>query len=91
MKHLDRFTCEETFRRLDDYLDRALSESEREKVLEHLETCASCTAEFTFESSIIEGVKRKMRHIEIPSDVLSRLTSTIAGASRDSFNVADDD
>jgi len=91
MKQLNRFTCEEAFRRLDDFLDRALSDSEREKVLEHLETCASCTSEFSFESSVVEGVKRKMRHIEIPSDVLSRLTSTIARASRDSFDVADDD
>lgn len=86
MMHLNRFTCEEAFRRLDDYLDRALSESERARVLEHLEICASCTAEFDFESSVLEGVKRKMRHIEIPSDVLSRLTSTIARATRDSLD-----
>lgn len=85
MMRLDRFTCEEAFRRLDDYLDRALSESEREKVVEHLEICASCTAEFNFESSIVEGVKRKMRQIEVPTDVLDRLTSTIARVSRDAF------
>jgi anti-sigma factor (TIGR02949 family) len=91
MIHLNRFSCEEAFRRLDDYLDRALSETEREKVLEHLEICASCTAEFNFESSIIEGVKRKMRHIEIPADVLSRLATTIARASHDFLSAPDDE
>lgn len=82
MTPLNRFTCEEAFRRLDDYLDRELSETERGKVLEHLEICASCTREFAFERSMIETVKRKMRHIEIPGEVLSRLTTTIARASR---------
>lgn len=85
MIHLNRLTCEEVFRRLDDYLDRNLSEAERMKVVEHLEICASCTSEFSFESSVLEGVKRKLRHIEIPSDVLSRLTSAIARASRETF------
>jgi anti-sigma factor (TIGR02949 family) len=89
MMHLNRFTCEEAFRRLDDYLDRALSETEQSKVLEHLEICASCTAEFNFESSVLEGVKRKMRHIEIPTDLLSRLTSTIARARREGFGVSE--
>ena len=28
MTHLSRYTCEEAFRRLDDYLDRELSEQE---------------------------------------------------------------
>ncbi|MDQ2767880.1 MAG: zf-HC2 domain-containing protein [Gemmatimonadota bacterium] len=91
MTHLNRFTCEEAFRRLDDYLDRALSQSEREKVVAHLEICASCTAEFNFESSVVEGVKRKLRQIEIPSDLLARLTSTIARASREAFGAQDGD
>ena len=91
MINLNRFTCEEAFRRLDDYLDRALSETERLKVVEHLAICASCTAEFQFESSVLEGVKRKLRHIEIPTDVLSRVTATIARASRESFGASGGD
>lgn len=82
MTHLNRFSCEEAFRRLDDYLDRALSDTEQSRVLQHLALCASCTMEFAFESSVIEGVKEKMRHIEIPGDVLSRLVGTIASASK---------
>ena len=38
----DRFTCEEIFARLDDYLDRELSADEMRMVKEHLETCAAC-------------------------------------------------
>ena len=33
---LDRMSCEEAFRRLDDYLDRELSPDEMRQVEEHL-------------------------------------------------------
>jgi anti-sigma factor (TIGR02949 family) len=86
---LTRFTCEDAFVRLDDYLDRELSETERQQVLEHLEICVICSSEFAFERSMIEGVKRKMRQLEIPADVLARLTSTIAQARCDPIDGAD--
>jgi anti-sigma factor (TIGR02949 family) len=78
MTHLDRYTCEEAFRRLDDYLDRELASADMARMHEHLETCAACAREFTFEASVLDGVKRKLRQIEIPQDVLARLTAAIA-------------
>lgn len=78
MKHLDRYTCEEAFRRLDDYLDRELAPDEMARMHEHLETCAACAREFAFEASVLDGVKRKLRQIDVPSDVLARLTTAIA-------------
>jgi anti-sigma factor (TIGR02949 family) len=77
VKHPDRFTCEETFRRLDDFLDRELGAAEMARVREHLETCAACAREFSFESSVLEGVKRKVRNIDLPVDVRARVTAAL--------------
>jgi anti-sigma factor (TIGR02949 family) len=73
MNTLDRFTCEEAFRRLDDYLDRELADAEMTRLREHLETCAGCAREFNFEASVLEGVKVKLRQFDLPGDVLSRI------------------
>jgi len=84
MSHpLNRHTCEEAFRRLDDFLDRRLSPEETRLVEEHLHICEACTREFSFESSVLDGVKRKLRHVEAPSDLLSRILRQIPGASQE--------
>ena len=74
---LNRHTCEEAFRRLDDSLDRRLSPEETRLVEEHLQICAACTQEFNFEASIIQGVRRKLRHLEAPADLLGRVLSQL--------------
>ena len=80
MSHpLNRHTCEEAFRRLDDFLDRRLSPEETRLVEEHLQICAACTREFTFESSVLQGVKEKLRHVEAPPDLLSRILGQLPG------------
>jgi anti-sigma factor (TIGR02949 family) len=73
MTHLSRYTCEEAFRRLDDYLDRELSEEETSLVREHLEICAGCAREFTFEESLLRGVKDKLRQIDLPPSLQARI------------------
>ena len=56
MSHpLNRTTCEEAFRRLDDFLDRRLARTEMHLIEEHLEICAACAREFTFEASVLDG------------------------------------
>jgi anti-sigma factor (TIGR02949 family) len=75
-----RLTCEELFRRLDDYLDREVSEEEAQRVREHLEICAVCAAEYQFEASVLRNVREKMRRVAAPPDLMSRITRAIAGA-----------
>jgi anti-sigma factor (TIGR02949 family) len=80
MSHpLNRHTCEEAFRRLDDFLDRRLTAEESRLVEEHLQTCAACTQEFAFEASILTGVRRKLRHLEAPADLLRRVMAGLEG------------
>ena len=80
-ERLDRATCEEAFRQLDDYLDRRLSPDETRKIEEHLRVCAACTREFTFEGSLLRGVRRKLRRVAVPPDLLSRIAALLAEAA----------
>ncbi|AHG89421.1 putative transmembrane anti-sigma factor [Gemmatirosa kalamazoonensis] len=80
MSHLTRLTCEEAFRRLDDFLDRELSAAETELVHEHLEICAGCAREFRFEASVLRGVRAKLRQIEVtlPAGLRDRVLRALA-------------
>jgi anti-sigma factor (TIGR02949 family) len=81
MSHpLNRTTCEVAFRRLDDFLDRRLSETEMRLIEEHLEICAACTQEFTFEKSVLDGVRRKLRQLSVPPGLLERIAAEIRAA-----------
>ena len=75
---MDRRTCEEAFRRLDDFLDRRLSVEETTLVEEHLRVCEACTREFTFETSVLKGVKRNLRHLSAPPDLLARILARLS-------------
>ena len=77
MMHLNRYTCEEAFRRLDDYLDRELSAEETVLVREHLEICAGCAREFNFEESVLRGVRNKLRQIDVPASLQARILSVL--------------
>ena len=77
MSHLDRTNCEEAFRRLDDFLDHRLSPEEIRVIEEHLEICAWCTREFNFETSVLNGVKRKLRQIDAPADLVAKVLSRL--------------
>ena len=74
----DRFTCEEAFARLDDYLDRELEQEEIRLVREHLETCAACASEYKFEAGVLDGVREKLRHLAIPDGLMARITARLA-------------
>jgi anti-sigma factor (TIGR02949 family) len=80
MTRLDRSNCEEAFRRLDDFLDRRLSPDEMRLIEEHLEVCAWCAREFNFETSVLHGLKRKLRQINAPPGLLSRIMKQLPPA-----------
>ena len=74
---LDRFTCEEAFRRLDDFLDRELSTKELARVQRHLDTCAACAREFAFEAQLLSGLRRRLREVAAPNALISRIAHLI--------------
>jgi anti-sigma factor (TIGR02949 family) len=79
-KELSRYTCEEAFRRIDDFLDRELSSEETTLVQEHLEVCAACAREFRYEESVLRNVRTKLRQIDVPADLQSRIAAMLEGA-----------
>ena len=82
MTHFNRYTCEEAFRRLDDYLDRELSAEEMTLVHEHLDICAGCAREFNFESSVLRGVREKLRQIDLPDSLQARILAALGKTRR---------
>ena len=86
MSHADRsdgvtrYTCEEMFRRLDDYLDRELGPVEMRRVREHLETCAACASEYAFTASMLDELKTKLRRIDVPEALMERIATRLAKA-----------
>ena len=81
--NIDRLTCEELFRKLDDYLDHELSADETRLVREHLDVCAVCAGEYAFEQSVIENVREKIRRVAAPPDLLARVTRALQQARED--------
>ncbi len=77
---LDRYTCEETLRRLAEYLDHELSEAEMRLVREHIETCAACAREYGFEAAVVQQVRTKLRRIAAPAELAQRLAAALAAA-----------
>jgi anti-sigma factor (TIGR02949 family) len=83
MTQLNRTNCEEAFRRLDDFLDRRLTPAETEIIEAHLHICAWCAREFNFEASVLNGVRRKLRQLQAPADLLTKVLSQLpAGDER---------
>jgi anti-sigma factor (TIGR02949 family) len=81
VSRLDRTNCEEAFRRLNDFLDRRLTPGEMRIIEEHLEVCAWCAREFNFETSVLHGVKQRLRHIDAPPDLVTRILSKLPPGS----------
>jgi anti-sigma factor (TIGR02949 family) len=77
---LTRYTCEEAFQRLDDFLDRELSGEEMQLVEEHLNVCAVCAREFNFEASVLQSLRGKLRQINVPPDLQSRVLDAMKDA-----------
>ena len=73
MNEKGRLTCEEAFARLDDYLDRELSEEELKEVESHVTMCGRCAPLFQFESSVLDSIKGKLRRIAMPAGLLDQI------------------
>ena len=77
---IDRYTCEEMLRRLDDFVDRELPPHEMQRAREHLETCEACAKEFAFTASMLDELKIKLRRIDVPEELMERIGMQLARA-----------
>jgi len=74
-------SCEQTVRRLWDYLDHQLSAADTRSVEQHLRDCqANCASHFEFERTFLQ-IMRGARPTSPASDVLrARVTALIANS-----------
>jgi anti-sigma factor (TIGR02949 family) len=77
MSATDPYTCEQVFRRLDDYVDRELTAEEIDRVEEHLATCAQCASEARFERGLVDGLKAKIRQIDVPVSLVAKIETAL--------------
>jgi anti-sigma factor (TIGR02949 family) len=74
--------CEEVFRRLNDYLDRALSSEDQRLVEEHLEQCVTCAREYRFEQNVIDHVRGALNRLDVPEDLARKVSEQLAAARK---------
>jgi hypothetical protein len=51
-------------------------------VEEHLATCAACASEYRFEVGVLDGVRRKLRRLAMPPDLMARISARIEREGR---------
>lgn len=83
MPPIDRFTCEETFARLDLYVDRELSPEETAAVRQHLEVCAVCAQEYAFEEGVLRGLRERLQRIQVSPSLTDKVREAVARAERE--------
>ena len=74
--------CRETLARLDDYVDRELAGEELARVREHLQRCALCAREFTFEERVLRATRARLARIEAPAEVKARVLEALRRGPR---------
>ncbi|MCH8978927.1 MAG: zf-HC2 domain-containing protein [Armatimonadetes bacterium] len=82
MSETESYTCEDAFNKLDDFLDRELSPEEIELVQKHLNKCAQCAEAYDFEGSMLQCVRRKIERLDLPSELLGRISKALEEADR---------
>jgi anti-sigma factor (TIGR02949 family) len=88
MSEPGRFGCDEVLRRLDDFVDRALGVEEIRRVEDHMADCVACAEAARFESSLIAGIRARLRRIVVPAGLRESIqirltTETLQGDGRD--------
>lgn len=73
MSSHESLSCRETFERIDDYLDRELSDAEMELVRAHVKACEVCTKVFEFEGSVVSAVRQKLEDVTLPEGLKQKV------------------
>lgn len=83
MSQPDKYTCEDAFNKLDDFLDRELGAEEIDLVKQHLEHCKDCAGAYKFEGMMLECVRKKVKHMALPDDLLSKINAALDEAEQE--------
>ncbi len=70
--------CEEIVQRLWPHLDGALPESERQRVIAHLEECTGCRSHYDFAQAFLDAVHRSPSPVDDFAAIRERVSRAIA-------------
>jgi anti-sigma factor (TIGR02949 family) len=70
--------CQTVFDKLQDFIDKELSEEEILQVEEHLKLCPPCAVEYRFEASVLRYMKGGFCQMHIPADLESRCLKALS-------------
>jgi anti-sigma factor (TIGR02949 family) len=73
----NRSECEAVVRQLWPYLDGAVSESQRERIVAHLEGCVNCASHFDFAQSFLDAVAAARPHLPANEALRVRVVSAL--------------
>jgi anti-sigma factor (TIGR02949 family) len=74
----NRSECEAVVRQLWPYLDGAVSEAERERIITHLEGCAACTSHFDFARAFLDAVAAARPQMPANEQLHARVLGALA-------------
>ncbi|HEY5060886.1 MAG TPA: zf-HC2 domain-containing protein [Gemmatimonadaceae bacterium] len=74
----NRSECEAVVRQLWPYLDGAVPETLRERIVIHLEQCVHCTSHFEFARAFLDAVAASRPHMPANARLQSRVLSALA-------------
>lgn len=73
----DPADCDAAFRRLYDYLDGELAPPDLAAIDAHLAICARCSAEFGFESKVLDAIRSRARDARLPAGLRDRIRAAL--------------
>jgi anti-sigma factor (TIGR02949 family) len=73
----NRTECEHVVSQLWPYLDGAVSETERERVVHHLELCANCHSHFDFANAFLDAVAAARPHLGLNEALRMRVVTAL--------------
>ncbi len=73
----EKRSCQETMQRLYDFLDGELTDSKRQAIKEHLDTCSPCLDAFGFEEELRHMLATKCRD-KVPDVFLHRISLALS-------------
>ncbi len=75
---VSRTDCELVVMRLWPYLDGALSEDERERVVQHLEVCRDCHSHYDFANAFLDAVAAARSELKVGDALRTRVLGALA-------------
>jgi anti-sigma factor (TIGR02949 family) len=69
--------CEHVVSQLWPYLDGAVSETERKRVVRHLELCANCHSHFDFANAFLDAVAAARPHLGLSETLRARVMTAL--------------